>query len=179
VIVSVKHEQVLRMAAELERAGRREIGGVLVGRHVEGERFALVDFSVQRRGGGRSHFRRDPKSAALFVSAQIAAAGGDPTVVNYMGEWHSHTSAPALPSAVDVSQMRQIVDDPLQSCRFSVLMVVQLVPDCLEMSLTLFRPRTAEESVVIEVEGAVVGAVGVADVGMVPAVGPETEQLDA
>ena len=144
---------LLRLSGELARAGRREVGGVLVGEHLGGERFALLDFSVQRRGGGRAHFRRDPVKAAAFVEAAIARHGGDPARVNYLGEWHSHPACPAVPSPVDVAQMRDIVDDPDQPGEFSVLLVVSLTPTTLQMSMTLFRRGVEETEVTVELDG--------------------------
>lgn len=150
MIVVLSCDYVLRLAEELQRAGSREIGGVLVGENLGDERFSLLDFSVQRRGGGRAHFRRDPAKAAKFVDAVIAREGGDPSRVNYLGEWHSHPNCAALPSAVDVVQMHEIVDDPNQPAQFSVLMVVRLAERSIQMSMTLFRPGIAEQSVVVE-----------------------------
>lgn len=142
-----------RLAAELARAGAREIGGVLVGEHVAGNCFRLLDLSVQRRGGGHSHFTRDPLKAAQFVNQAILDAGGDPTRINYLGEWHSHPSFSASPSIVDVGQMQRIVEDPDEVAGFAVLIVVSGRPTGLELSATLFRPAEAPTPVELQVPG--------------------------
>jgi len=124
---------------------------VLVGEHVGGDRFRLIDLSVQRRGGGRAHFKRDPVAAARFVNAAIARGGGDATRVNYLGEWHSHPFLSASPSIKDVRQMQEIVEDPEGIATFSVLIVASARANGLEMSATLFRPQAGEERVEIHV----------------------------
>lgn len=174
MIVALSAEHLARLADEMGRAGSREIGGVLVGEHLGGERFALLDFSVQRRGGGRAHFRRDPAEAAAFVDACIASRGGDPVRVNYLGEWHSHPGCAAVPSSVDVAQMREIVDDPDQPALFSVLLVVGLVGRTLQMSLTLFRPGLNEEPV----EVAFAALLEVAIARPCGDAGPESDEMD-
>jgi integrative and conjugative element protein (TIGR02256 family) len=144
-----------RLIDELRRARRREIGGVLVGEHQGSDDFALVGLSVQRRGGGRSHFQRDPIQAARFVDAAIAQAGGDAQRVNYLGEWHSHPSFSASPSVTDTAQMQSIVDDPDEPATFAVLIVVSGRRTGLEMSATLFRGGHRPEPVDVKIVGAV------------------------
>jgi proteasome lid subunit RPN8/RPN11 len=136
---------------ELRGAGPREIGGVLVGEHLGGDKFALANFSVQRIGGGHGHFERDPAEARQFVEDAIARAGGDPTKVNYLGEWHSHPSWSARPSQTDIDQMQMIVQDPEELATFSVLIIVAVRPSVLEMSATLFRQDQAPEAVKVQV----------------------------
>lgn len=156
--LSIKAEQLGRLTAELRRAGRREIGGVLVGEHRGGDDFALVDLSVQRRGGGRAHFRRDPALAARFVEDAINRTGGEAQRVNYLGEWHSHPSFSASPSVTDLMQMQAIVDDPDEPATFAVLVIVSARRAGLEMSATLFPGGGRAEPVDVEIVGAVPGA---------------------
>jgi hypothetical protein len=84
------------MGEELHRAKWREIGGVLVGEHVEGETFRLVDFSVQREGGDASHFIRDPAQHEVFLQAFFERTGHDYARYNYLGEWHSQHKLPVV-----------------------------------------------------------------------------------
>src|SRR5258707_14116421 len=51
---------IKRLHRELRRAGRKEIGGLLMGEHVRDEIFRLVDISVQRSGGSQACFIRNP-----------------------------------------------------------------------------------------------------------------------
>jgi proteasome lid subunit RPN8/RPN11 len=151
--LEIETHHLHRLVAELRRAGAREIGGVLVGEHVGGDDFRLVDLSVQRRGGGHAHFNRDPVQAARFVNAAIERAGGDATRINYVGEWHSHPLFSASPSTTDVNQMQAIVEDPDGVATFGVLIVVSARPNGLEMSATLFRPGLSREPVDVAVPG--------------------------
>jgi len=167
VRLSITKGQINKLIGELRRAGRREIGGVLVGEHRGGDDFALVDLSVQRRGGGRAHFHRDPVQAALFVDRAIASAGGQAERVNYVGEWHSHPSFCASPSVTDLEQMQAIVDDPDETATFAVLIVVSGRPAGLAMSATLFRSGTGMAE---PVEMEIVGGVAEAGCTMVPSV---------
>lgn len=152
--LSIRREQLDRLIGELRRAGRREIGGVLVGEHLGCDDFALVDLSVQRRGGGRAHFRRDPVQAARFVDEAIGRARGEAERVNYLGEWHSHPSFSASPSVTDVAQMQSIVDDPDEPATFAVLIIVSGRRTGLEMSATLFRDGSGAEPVDVTIVGA-------------------------
>jgi hypothetical protein len=51
---------VLQLQNELRRAGRREIGGLLLAEHLHDEAFRLAEVTVQRTGGSAVHFVRDP-----------------------------------------------------------------------------------------------------------------------
>lgn len=137
--ITIEPAQLLRLEAELRRAGGREIGGVLVGEHLGGGDFRLVDFSVQRRGGGRAHFNRDPVAAAAFVDRAIREAGGDPLKVNYLGEWHSHPGMSACPSTTDMLQMQAIMESDAEVATFGALIVASVGSIGLEISATLFR----------------------------------------
>ena len=54
---------IQRLQSELKRAGNREIGGLLMGEHVRDEVFRIVDISVQRSGGDRACFIRQPSGS--------------------------------------------------------------------------------------------------------------------
>jgi hypothetical protein len=44
---------------------------------------------------------------------------------NYLGEWHSHPSFPALPSRKDVLTMHSLLEAPDQVANFLVLLIVK------------------------------------------------------
>jgi len=73
-----------RLAGALRDAGRREVGGVLMG----------------GRGGARS-------PTPLFRET-----GHDYTRYNYLGEWHSHPSFALEPSHRDSESMWRLVKTP-------------------------------------------------------------------
>lgn len=115
-----------KLRRELRRAGDREIGGVLAGEDLGGGRFLVADLSVQRSGGGVAHFVRDPGAHRRFMRRFLARTGNDYTRFNYLGEWHSHPSFPALPSGTDLRQMQGLIDERGQPANFLVLLVVKL-----------------------------------------------------
>jgi integrative and conjugative element protein (TIGR02256 family) len=138
---------------ELRRAGRREIGGVLVGEHVDGETFRIVDISVQRSGGSLAHFVRDPAQHREFLDAFFEKTGHDYRRFNYFGEWHSHPMSRPLPSITDCETMTRIVADPDVGTNFAVLLVVRLHPWFgLQLSTTAFRPGASPDAAHAEAE---------------------------
>src|ERR1700741_5319800 len=80
---------IQRLRRELRSAGRREIGGVLMGEHVQETMFRIVDLSVQRSGGSAAHFVRDPSQTQAALAAFFSRTSGDYERFNYIGEWHS------------------------------------------------------------------------------------------
>jgi len=147
-------ELIQRLKGELRGAGRQEIGGVLVGEHVENETFRLVELSVQRSGGNAVHFDRDDVQGRAFVADYLRRTGKDPRACNYIGEWHSHPQFTPTPSGEDIATMFDIVRDPRVGISFAVLIIARLQRwSVLQMSATVFRPSGAAEAVDVEVEG--------------------------
>lgn len=93
-----------RMADQVQRAGKNETGGLLVGRIEDGT--ALV---VDASGAGPcavetpARFDRDVDHCQTWLEERVRS--GD---VEYLGEWHSHTSGEARPSAVDAESLSGI-----------------------------------------------------------------------
>jgi integrative and conjugative element protein (TIGR02256 family) len=116
---------IRRLLRELERAGEREIGGLLMGEHVRDEVFRIVDISVQRSGGERTCFIRHPKSHKKALKKFFARTGNDYTRFNYLGEWHSHPSFAPLPSETDVETMQSLAADPEVGANFLVLLITK------------------------------------------------------
>jgi [CysO sulfur-carrier protein]-S-L-cysteine hydrolase len=132
-------QQVLRrLQHELRRGGRQEIGGLLMGEHLHGESFRLVDFSVQHSGGTVSHFTRDPSQHQAQLDAFFARTGSDFARFNYLGEWHSHPSFEPHPSFDDIQTMQSIVEDPNVGVNFLILIIARLRWRRLELSAVAF-----------------------------------------
>ena len=130
-----------RIRAEMRRAGRHEVGGLLLGEHLSANTFRLSDVTVQRDGGGNSYFIRDPDSHATQLAIFFERTGWNYTRFNYLGEWHSHPSAPVVPSPNDIVEMMRLVEDPEVGVTFAVLLIVRLTRlRRLKGSLTDFRP---------------------------------------
>jgi integrative and conjugative element protein (TIGR02256 family) len=131
--------QILRrLQRELRRGGRREIGGLLMGEHLQGETFRLVDFSVQHSGGTDSHFTRDPSQHQAHLDTFFFKTGSDFARFNYLGEWHSHPSFEPRPSRDDIQTMQSIVEDPNVGVNFLVLVIARLRWRRLELGAVAF-----------------------------------------
>lgn len=120
---------------DLSKAGQREIGGVLFGEQVGEGDFRILKASRQRFGGGEAlHFNRRGFQARGKIKALHKKYGGDPSRFNYLGEWHSHPNAPAIPSMQDEMTMYQLLADQAGVVNFLVLAIVRLArSDALEI----------------------------------------------
>lgn len=112
--------------AALEKAGSREIGGVLFGEHVGESDFRIVEATEQRRRGRAVSFRRKGSDARRALNQYSKAHGHDHSRFNYLGEWHSHPGAPVAPSSVDIVTMENLVTHPKTVANFLVLVIVRL-----------------------------------------------------
>ncbi len=99
-----------KMRGHLFRAGRREIGGMIMGEEVDDRTFKIVDFSVDATSGTNSNFVRDANQHDEALDAFFKKTGADYRRFNYLGEWHSHPSFSVYPSLQDVHVMQDLVD---------------------------------------------------------------------
>lgn len=130
-------EKLLRDA--LRKAGRREIGGMLLAEQLAPSRFCIVDFSVDPSSGSHSTFRRDPQTHRQTLDAFFKRTGSDFTRFNYLGEWHSHPTCSANPSIDDIRTMIEIVEDESSIISFAILFIVRLrLQFWMDHSLTVF-----------------------------------------
>ena len=111
--------------AALLKAGRREIGGILMAEHVGPNEFEVKDLTVHRRGTV-FNFVRVLEDALSRLRAFFERAEHDYTRFNYIGEWHSHPSFVPSPSPRDDASMREIVEDPKVGANVVVLLIVKL-----------------------------------------------------
>lgn len=151
--VTLPPDLVAKFERELLRAGTREIGGVLVGEHVADEEFRIVDLSVQHSGGTASCFVREPKKHRSFMKRFFRRTGAIYSRFNYLGEWHSHPLFRSVPSAVDLEQMQQIVEDGPNAPLFAVLLIVRLDgSERIEFGATAFSARSASTPIEISIQ---------------------------
>ena len=144
-----------RLQRELKRAGAQEIGGLLMGEHVQDEVFRIADVSIQRSGGTNVCFIRHPEKHRHDLDAFFARTEKDYERFNYLGEWHSHPSFEPLPSNTDIATMQSISEDPTVGAHFVVLMIVRLSDEqTLDVTATAFRSGIAPMAVRVIVEGA-------------------------
>lgn len=141
-----------RLEGALRSAGRREIGGVLMGEHVSEGIFRVKDLTVQRRGTLAS-FVREVGAALTPLRRFFRETGREYTRYNYLGEWHSHPSFPTEPSRTDSESMRDIVEDPAVGANFAVLLIARLgAGGELEASATTYLPNRRKVAAALERE---------------------------
>ena len=119
-------EIVQRLVTALQKAGPREIGGILMGEHVRENVFRVKDFTVQYHGGTLATFWRVVQDITTPLRKFFRSTNYDFQRFNYLGEWHSHPSYTLEPSAVDRQTMHDMIADPKLGAHFVVLMIVKL-----------------------------------------------------
>jgi [CysO sulfur-carrier protein]-S-L-cysteine hydrolase len=132
-----------QMKTELRAAGRREIGGVLLGEFVGPGVFRVAEITVQKTGGTSSTFVRIPRLHADAIRAFFERTGHRYERFNYLGEWHSHPSYPTRPSGSDLRAMDDILCNPAMAVNFAVLSIVKIsAVASFEISSYAFVPET-------------------------------------
>ena len=135
-------EIVDRIAAALAEAGRREIGGILMGEHVGPDTFRVKDLTIQRKGGTFATFVRVVRSILGPLQAFFRATQHDYTRFNYLGEWHSHHSFALSPSTTDHRSMLEIIDDPQLGANFVVLLLAKRSDHtALDCAVFVYQPK--------------------------------------
>jgi proteasome lid subunit RPN8/RPN11 len=150
-----------RLQIELRQARRCEIGGLLLGEHLGGETFRLVDVTIQRSGGSAVHFVRDPALNREQLEDFFRRTGADYTRFNYLGEWHSHPSFEPLPSKQDIETMQSIVEDAAVGVNFLVLLIVRLTRfRQIKVSAMMFQAGVEAKFVQVSVDAGAETRVG-------------------
>lgn len=121
-------EQHELLMAALQKAGRREVGGILMGEHAGPNVFIVRKMTVYRRGAFATFVRRI-EDAIGSLRAFCRETGHDYVRFNYIGEWHSHPSFEPYPSRTDDLSMLQIVQDETVGANFVVLLITKLGPE--------------------------------------------------
>jgi hypothetical protein len=116
------------ITAALKKAGRREVGGILLAEHVGPNEFTVREITIHSRGAIAS-FVRLIEDALGRITSFFQATQHDYRRFNYLGEWHSHPSFESEPSSRDDASMREIVQDSNVGANFVALLIVKLDPD--------------------------------------------------
>lgn len=143
----------MKLKTALEKAGTREIGGILMGEYVSDSLFRICDLTVQKQPGSFASFRRLFEGFASSLQIFFRKTNYDFTRFNYLGEWHSHPCFDLAPSNIDSQTMWEIVEDPDVGANFVVLLIVKLnKAGKLEASSTIYFPnkRTLEAYLIHE-----------------------------
>ncbi|MCY3701543.1 MAG: Mov34/MPN/PAD-1 family protein [Rhodospirillales bacterium] len=137
LLIAKQKIEALRNALRL--AGGNEIGGVLFGEHTGDAQFRVVELTYQHRQGDETAFRRRGRTARRELKRMSAKRQNDYKRFNYLGEWHSHPNALALPSVRDSLTIREILEHSDTNANFLVLLIVRLAQtEHLEMSAHAF-----------------------------------------
>lgn len=123
LILPLKQRDLL--VKSLQKAGLREIGGILMGEHVGPNVFIIREITVHRRGAF-AYFVRRIEDAVGNLRTFFQKTGNDYARFNYIGEWHSHPSFEPYPSQTDDLSMQQIVQDEAVGANFAVLLITKL-----------------------------------------------------
>lgn len=107
--VTIPRDIQSRMKSLMRRAGRREIGGILMGEETGSGEFRVVEFSVDSKTGSHAHFVRDADHHKKALGEFFERTGHDYSRFNYLGEWHTHPSFDVTPSNTDVDSMQDLV----------------------------------------------------------------------
>lgn len=110
----------------LKQAGRREIGGILMGEDLRSDTFRVKEVSVQRHGGTFASFVRLVQDCLVPLQRFFRSNRNEYRRFNYMGEWHSHHSFELIPSMEDHRSMFEIIEDERVGANFVVLFLVKL-----------------------------------------------------
>ncbi len=130
-----------KLADELQRAGNREIGGILMGEQIAPGQFRIMEMTFQRHGGRIALFVRSARSALLALQRFFTRTAHRYNRYNYLGEWHSHPSFEARPSPTDHESMIEVACNPSTGANFVVLMIVRLDDSgSIDASLTTYLP---------------------------------------
>jgi len=128
-----------RVRGELEKAGSREIGGILLGEHTNENEFKISEITIQKTGGGLAFFERIARCVIEPLKRFFARTDYNYKRFNYLGEWHSHPSFSPYPSAVDHSTMQELIMDDEFGANFIVLMIVKLGLNGLDGTVTIYQ----------------------------------------
>lgn len=118
-------EQAEVVSAALRKAGRHEIGGIMMAEHIGPNEFIVREITVHRRGAIASFVRRI-EDAIGKLCLFFQKTDHDYRRFNYLGEWHSHPSFEPIPSRTDDLSMLQIIQDESVGANFVVLLIVKL-----------------------------------------------------
>lgn len=119
--VRLSSEAVETISTTVRKAGRKETGGILIGRYDADGWIAEIVSATSKPPGSRSGFYWFSRSnTGLSELLKTYWAEG----LYYLGEWHLHPSGAPTPSDVDNQTMRNIALDPAYQCRQPILLII-------------------------------------------------------
>lgn len=120
--VRVEHVALNTILSHCRSSGRRETGGVLVGKYSEDRRLAIVRQASapppDSRAGG-FWLVRGIKGLHSWLERLWQDDAG-----HYVGEWHFHPFAEPTPSHQDIAQMKRIAKTESYHCEQPILFIL-------------------------------------------------------
>ena len=136
--IRIPHEIALKIKEELKKACDKEVGGILMGEHVEKDEFKIYDVTIQKTGGF-AFFERVLSDILEPLKKFFIKTNQNYRKYNYLGEWHSHPSFMPLPSQQDHLTMVDMINDDSVGANFVVLIILKLVGNELKGSATIYQ----------------------------------------
>lgn len=113
-----------RLCKALSKAGRKEIGGILMAEQTEPGKFKIVDLTIDAITGSEAHFVRLPEHYEEALRDFFSRTQEDYLRFNYLGEWHSHPNHPPVPSQTDAQSMQDLIYGE-RNILFAILLIVR------------------------------------------------------
>lgn len=144
MIIYLPNQIEKKLSRALEKAGSKEIGGVLMGEHIGEAEFRIVDLTIQKQCGTVTFFVRLVADAVASLQRFFKQTGYNYRKFNYLGEWHSHPSFSPTPSLKDIQSMLEIVTDTDIGANFVILLIVRHTEaQEIEATVTAFLPDSS------------------------------------
>ena len=151
--LNLPRDQVEELRRELEIAGRREIGGILMGEQLAPSHFRVTEMTFQRHGGMLARFVRNARLALVALQQFFTRTGHRYQRYNYLGEWHSHPSFEPRPSDTDHVSMIDVACHQNTGANFVLLLIARLGENNeLEASVTVYLPNGSVNWGVLDIE---------------------------
>ncbi len=119
--VLIPEAALAKAVKQCGKAGRRETGGILVGRYTGTHDCAVVTYASDAPGdsqAGGTWFRRGVAGLQHWLNGLWKSK------VYYLGEWHFHPYAVASPSGDDLVEMKLIASTKSYHCPEPLLLIV-------------------------------------------------------
>jgi len=141
MVIHLPKEYQIKIKEALIKAGKNEIGGILMGEHINENEFKICDISISNRNGGFAFFNRLVSHAVRVLNKFFTKTKHKYKKYNYLGEWHSHPSFKPIPSEKDLLTMAELISDESVGANFAILLIVKLNrSNQIEASTTVFTP---------------------------------------
>lgn len=120
-VVALTQAAIRTIVAASAEAGRKETGGILIGRiESDGHTATILEATPKPRDSafGWLWFRRGVKGLRVLLEQRWAIGQ------HYLGEWHFHPGGSPEPSGSDYSAMAEIAGDPRYQSREPILAIL-------------------------------------------------------